>query len=71
MRNISREICGCNIYDRHPQIPRLQATPIISYPTEILHIDIIELSGEKFITCVDKFSKFAKFFRIRNITYQG
>ncbi|XP_049316307.1 retrovirus-related Pol polyprotein from transposon opus isoform X1 [Bactrocera dorsalis] len=62
----SCEICGCNKYDRHPQKPKLQATPIPSYPTEILHIDIIEMSGEKYISCVDKFTKFVKFFRIKN-----
>lgn len=62
----SCEICNSNKYDRHSPKPKLQATPIPSYPTEILHIDILEISGEKFITCVDKFSKFAKFFRIKN-----
>lgn len=62
----SCKTCGYNKYDRHPQKPELQATPIPSYPTEILHIDIIEMSGEKFISCIDKFSKFVKFFKIKN-----
>lgn len=62
----SCEVCSNNKYDRHPPNPELQPTPIPSYPTEILHIDIMEIKGEKFITCVDKFSKFAKFFHIKN-----
>lgn len=60
------EVCKSNKYDRHPPKPEIQATPIPQYPTEILHIDIIEISGEKYITCIDKFSKFTKFFRIKN-----
>lgn len=62
----SCETCNKNKYDRHPPNPELQPTPIPTYPTEILHVDIMEIQGEKFITCVDKFSKYAKFFRIKN-----
>lgn len=62
----SCEICNTNKYDRHPPNPELQPTPIPTYPTEILHIDLMEIKGEKFMTCVDKFSKFAKFFHIKN-----
>lgn len=60
------DICNTNKYDRHPNRPELQETPIPTYPSEILHIDIIEMRNEKFITCIDKFSKFAKFFHIKN-----
>lgn len=59
------EICNSNKYDRHPTKPQLQETPIPTYPAEILHMDIFEIDHEKFITCVDKFSKFAKFFHIK------
>lgn len=62
----SCNVCRSNKYDRHPPKPHLQPTPIPSYPTEILHMDIIEFKKEKFITCVDKFSKFTKFFHIKN-----
>lgn len=60
------EICNINKYDRHPYKPELQETPVPTYPSEILHLDIIEFQGEKFISCIDKFSKFAKFFRIKD-----
>lgn len=60
------EICNTNKYDRHPYRVALQQTPIPTYPAEILHIDIMEIKNENFLSCVDKFSKFAKFFRIKN-----
>lgn len=62
------EIYGCNKYDRHPLKPKLQATPRPSQPAEILQIGIIKMSGEKCITCVDKFSKFVKYFTINQAT---
>lgn len=60
------EVCKLNKYDRHPYKPKLQATPIPKYSCEILHIDIFEIQGFKFISCIDKFSKFAKLFHIKN-----
>jgi hypothetical protein len=58
------EICNKNKYDRHPHKPHRQETPIATYPTEIVHIDIFEIANEKYISCIDKFSKFSKFFHI-------
>lgn len=46
----SCEICRCNKYDRNPQKPKLQATPIPLYLRQLKW----------------KFSKFVKFFRMRN-----
>ena len=60
------EVCKLNKYDRHFIKPQLQPTPIPKYPCEILHIDIFEIHGLKFISCIDKFSKFAKLFHIQN-----
>lgn len=60
------EVCRANKYDRHPVSPELQPTPVPSYPCEILHMDIMEIQNEKFISCIDKFSKFAKLFHIKN-----
>lgn len=59
------EVCNSNKYDRHPTSPELQSTPTPRYPCEILHMDIMEIQNEKFITVIDKFSKFCKFFRIK------
>lgn len=66
MHSASCDTCKLQKYDRHPCRPKFQPTPIPSYPCEILHVDIFELEKEKFISCLDKFSKFAKLFHIRN-----
>lgn len=60
------ETCKLNKYDRHPSVPYMQATPIPSYPCEILHIDIFEIERFKYLSCIDKFTKFAKLFPIKN-----
>lgn len=58
------DICNTNKYDRNPPKPQLQETPLPSMPCEILHIDIMEIQNEKFVSVIDKFSKFAKLFHI-------
>lgn len=62
----SCDVCNRNKYDRHPNNPELQATPVPRYPCEIIHMDIMEIQDEKFITVVDKFSKFSKFFHLKD-----
>lgn len=42
----------------------MQITPLPERPFEILHIDILFLEKHYFLTCVDKFSKFAQVARI-------
>lgn len=46
-------------YDRHPQKQLIAQTPIPTYCGEILHIDIFSTGSKYFLTCIDKFSKFA------------
>lgn len=60
------ETCLLNKYDRHPFVPQLKDTPVPENPCDILHIDIFEVQGEKFLSCMDKFSKFAKLFHIKD-----
>jgi len=60
----SCQVCKMFKYDRHPNKPELQLTPIPTYPCEILHIDLFTLENHKFLSCIDKFSKFAKLFPI-------
>lgn len=60
------ETCKVNKYDRHPSKPHMQPTPIPNYPCEILHIDIFDIEKQKFLSCIDKFTKFAKLFPIKN-----
>ena len=52
-------ICKGNKYVRHPVRQLIAATPIPSKPGERLHIDIYSTDSKHFLTCIDKFSKFA------------
>lgn len=53
------KICLENKYQRKPPKQEIGATPIPSYQGEILHIDLFYTSKQYFLTCIDKFSKFA------------
>lgn len=55
----SCKICLENKYQRKPPKQEIGATPIPNYPGEILHIDLFYTSKQHFLTCIDKFSKFA------------
>lgn len=52
-------ICKESKYERHPVKQQLGKTPIPSAPGVRLHIDIFSTDRKYFLTCVDKFSKFA------------
>lgn len=52
-------ICNKAKYDRHPQKQCIGKTPVPNQAGEILHIDIYSTQSKYFLTCVDKFSKFA------------
>lgn len=52
-------ICTRAKYDRHPKKQEMGATPLPSYVGEMLHIDIFSTDKRHFLTCIDKFSKFA------------
>lgn len=53
-------ICKKNKYERHPNEPKLNATPIPSYPGQVVHIDIFSTDKKLILTSVDKFSKYAQ-----------
>lgn len=53
------KICLENKYQRKPSNTGIAPTPIPDYPGQILHIDILITNKTNFLTCVDKFSKFA------------
>ncbi|KAH8327545.1 hypothetical protein KR074_008457 [Drosophila pseudoananassae] len=56
---ISCKTCAKAKYDRHPKKQELGETPIPSQVGEMLHIDIFSTDKKYFLTCIDKFSKFA------------
>lgn len=51
--------CSKAKYNRHPEKHVIGETIVPSYAGEILHIDIYSTDKKHFLTCVDKFSKFA------------
>lgn len=53
------KICFENKYNRKPSEPIIGASPIPDFPGQILHIDIFSTNKVHFLTCLDKFSKFA------------
>lgn len=53
------KICMENKYQRKPCNTEIAPTPIPDFPGQILHIDILITNKANFLTCLDKFSKFA------------
>jgi len=51
--------CQKSKYDRKPKDQKIGDTPIPTGFGEIIHLDIFSTEGKLFMTCVDKFSKFA------------
>jgi len=50
----------------HPRKQEIGKTPIPSFAGEMLHIDVYSTAGKYFLTCIDKFSKFAVIQPIRS-----
>lgn len=53
------KICKENKYERHPNVPKLHATPIPTHPGHTIHIDIFSTDKFRVLTAIDKFTKFA------------
>jgi len=51
--------CSESKYNRRPKKVNVGQTPIPSNPGEILHIDIFSTDNQHFLSCLDKFTKFA------------
>uniref|UniRef100_W8AHE3 RNA-directed DNA polymerase n=1 Tax=Ceratitis capitata TaxID=7213 RepID=W8AHE3_CERCA len=54
------KICAENKYDRYPNKPEIQKTPIPEYPGQIVHIDIFIADKNLVLTAIDKYSKYAQ-----------
>lgn len=61
-------ICGQAKYDRNPVKQQFRVVPPASKPFELVHVDLLTIQGEKFITLVDAFSKYAQAYYLRDGT---
>ena len=61
-------ICGRAKYDRNPIKQQFNLVPPATKPLEIIHIDLLSIQNEKYLTIVDVFSKYAQAYHIRDGT---
>lgn len=53
-------VCKENKYERHPNQPELNETPLPTYPGHTIHIDIFSTEKKFILTTLDKFTKYAQ-----------
>lgn len=61
-------VCGQAKYDRNPIKQQFHLVPPPSKPFETIHLDLLTIQSEKFLTIVDAFSKYAQAYFLRDGT---
>lgn len=61
-------ICGQAKYDRNPIKQKFHVVPPPTRPFEIVHLDLLSVETQKYLTIVDAFSKYAQAYFLRDAT---
>lgn len=61
-------VCGQAKYDRNPIKQQFKIVPPTTRPFELIHLDVLTIQSEKFLTIVDAFSKYAQAYHLRDGT---
>lgn len=61
-------ICGQAKYDRNPIKQQFRIVPPASKPFETVHLDLLSIHNEKYLTIVDSFSKYAQAYYLKDGT---
>lgn len=61
-------VCGQAKYDRNPIKQQFKLVPPANKPFQLLHLDLLTIQGEKFLTIVDSFSKYSQAYYLRDGT---
>lgn len=61
-------ICGQAKYDRNPVKQQFKVVPPASKPFELVHLDLLTIQSEKFLTIIDSFSKYAQAYHLKDGT---
>lgn len=61
-------VCGQGKYDRNPVKQKFCIVPPPTKPFEIVHLDLLSVDTQKYLTIVDAFSKYAQAYHLRDAT---
>lgn len=61
-------ICGQAKYDRNPIRPQFNVVPPATKPFEIVHMDLLTIQNEKYVTFIDVFTKYGQAYHLRDGT---
>lgn len=62
------KVCGQAKYDRNPIKQHFKIVPSATKPFDVIHLDVLTIHSEKFLTIVDAFSKYGQAYYLRDGT---